>query len=93
MTGACICLLTRVIALLSQFVSSQCCERDLRKEIEILAKLVFPFFIIAFNMMKLLVILFIIKRIAHINIFQLIAYVISLVQLNCFNVSHNLQGV
>ena len=34
------------------------CEHDLRKGVEILAKLVFSFSIIEFNMMKLLVILF-----------------------------------
>ena len=48
----------------------KCCEHDLRKEIEILAKLVFSFSIIVFNMMKLLVILFIMKLIAQINIFK-----------------------
>ena len=38
--------------------------------IEILAKLVFSIFIIIFNMMKLLLILFIMKMIAQINIFK-----------------------
>ena len=47
-----------------------CCEHDLRKGIEILAKLVFSFSIIVFNMMKLLVILFIMRLIAKINIFK-----------------------
>ena len=42
-------------------------EHDLKKEMEILAKLVLSFFIIVF-MMKLLVILFIMKLIAQINI-------------------------
>ena len=41
--------------------SQQCCEHDLMKEIEILAKLVFLFSIILFNMMKLLVMLFIVN--------------------------------
>ena len=39
----------------------RCCEHALRKGMEILARLVFSFFIIVFNMMKLLVILFISK--------------------------------
>ena len=39
----------------------RCCEHDLRKGIEILAKLVFSFCIIVFNVRKLLVILFISK--------------------------------
>ena len=39
----------------------KCCEPDLRKGIKILAKLVFSFSIIVFNMFKLLVILFIMK--------------------------------
>ena len=38
--------------------------------IEILAKLVFSIFIIIFNMMKLLLIFFIMKMIAQINIFK-----------------------
>ena len=45
-------------------------EHDLKKGIELLAKLVFSFSIIVFNMMKLLVILFIMKLIAQINIFK-----------------------
>ena len=45
-------------------------EHDLKKGIELLAKLVFSFSIMVFNMMKLLVILFIMKLIAQINIFK-----------------------
>ena len=45
-------------------------EHDLKKGIELLAKLVFSFSIIVFNMMKLLVILFIMKLITQINIFK-----------------------
>ena len=44
--------------------SVQCREHNLRKGIEMLGKLVFPFSIIVFNMLKLLVILFIMKLIA-----------------------------
>ena len=47
-----------------------CCEHDLRKGTEIFAKLVFSFSIIVFNMMKLLVIVFIMKLIAQIDIFK-----------------------
>ena len=50
-----------------------CCEHDLREGIEILAKLVLSFSILVFNMMKLLVILFIMKLIAQINIIKLLA--------------------
>ena len=45
-------------------------RNDLRKGVEILAKLTFSFSIIVFNMMKPLVILFIMKLIAQINIFK-----------------------
>ena len=48
----------------------ECCEHDLRKGIKILAKLVISSSIIAFNLMKLLVILFTMKLIAQINIFK-----------------------
>ena len=47
-----------------------CCAHDLRKGIEILGKLAFSFSIIVFNMMKFLVILFIMKLIAQINVFK-----------------------
>ena len=50
--------------------SQECCENDLRKGIEILAKFVFSFSIIVFNIMKLLVIIFLMKLIAQINIFK-----------------------
>ena len=50
--------------------SQHCCELDNRKGIKILAKLVFSFSLIVFNMMKLLVILFKMKFIAQINIFK-----------------------
>ena len=49
---------------------SQHCGHDPRRGIEILAKLVFSFSIIVFNMVKLLVILFIMKLIAQINIYD-----------------------
>ena len=42
-------------------------EHDLRKEVEILAKLVLLFLIIIFNTMNLLVVLFIMKLVAQIN--------------------------
>ena len=48
----------------------ECCEHDLRKGIEILAKLVISYSIIVFKMMKVLVILFIMKLITQINIFK-----------------------
>ena len=50
--------------------SQECCEHDLRKGIEILAKLAFSFPIIVFNMMKLLVVIFLMKLTAQINIFK-----------------------
>ena len=43
------------------------CERDLRKGVEILAKLVLLFLIIIFNTMNLLVVRFIMKLVAQIN--------------------------
>ena len=51
-------------------INKKFCEHDLRKEIEILTKLLFSFSIIVFNMMKLLVKLFIMKLIAQTNIFK-----------------------
>ena len=54
-----------------------CCEHDFRKGIEILAKLVFSFSIIVFNMMKFLVILFIMKLIAQVNIFKYVCPTVS----------------
>ena len=45
-------------------------EHDLRKGMEILAKLVFSFSIIVFDMVNLLVVLCIVKLIAQINIFE-----------------------
>ena len=45
-------------------------QSNLRKGIRTLAKLVLSFFIIVFNMMKLLVILFIMKLVAQINILK-----------------------
>ena len=45
-------------------------EHDLRKGMEIQAKLVFSFSIIVFDMMNLLVVLYIVKLIAQINIFE-----------------------
>ena len=47
-----------------------CCEHHLRKGMEISAKLVFSFSFIVFNIIKLLVMLFIMKFIAQINIFK-----------------------
>ena len=57
--------------------SVQGCEHDLRKGIEVLAKLVFSFSIKVFNMMKLLVILFIMKLIAQINAFEFVKFPLS----------------
>ena len=54
-----------------------CCEHDFRKGIEILAKLVFSFSIIVFNMMKFLVILFIMKLIAQVNTFKYVCPTVS----------------
>ena len=47
-----------------------CCEHHLRKGMEISAKLAFSFSFIVFNIIKLLVMLFIMKFIAQINIFK-----------------------
>ena len=54
-----------------------CCEHDLRERIEILAKLAFSISIIVFNMMKFLVIPFIKKLIAQINIFKYVCTIAS----------------
>ena len=54
-----------------------CCEHDFRKGIEILAKLVFSFSTIVFNMMKFLVILFIMKLIAQVNTFKYVCPTVS----------------
>ena len=54
---------------------SKCCENGLKKGVEILAKLVFSLSIMVFNMMKLLVILFIMKLIAQINIFKYLCHI------------------
>ena len=54
-----------------------CCEHDLRERIEILAKLAFSISIIVFNMMKFLVIPFIKKLIAQINIFKYVCTIVS----------------
>ena len=55
----------------------QGCEHDLRKGIEVLAKLVSSFSIKVFNMMKLLVVLFIMKLIAQINVFEFVKFPLS----------------
>ena len=54
-----------------------CCEHDLRERIEILAKLAFSISIIVFNMMKFLVIPFIKKLTAQINIFKYVCTIVS----------------
>ena len=53
-----------------KYFTNICCEHDLRKGIETSAKLVFSFSIILLNMMKFLLILFIMKLTAQINIFE-----------------------
>ena len=54
-----------------------CCEHDLRERIEILAKLAFSISIIVFNMMKFLVIPFVKKLTAQINIFKYVCTIVS----------------
>ena len=53
-----------------KYFANICCEHDLRKGIETSAKLVFSFSIILFNMMKFVLIPFIMKLTARINIFE-----------------------